>query len=68
MPIVGTTASGHISSLGLGEATISAVSLAAPDFYAVADHLDCASEFDASGVAAPRPAARAADLARAAPA
>lgn len=52
VPIVGTTASGHISSLGLGEATISAVSLAAPDFYAVADHLDCASEFDASGVRA----------------
>ncbi|MBU6443331.1 MAG: FIST C-terminal domain-containing protein [Alphaproteobacteria bacterium] len=52
VPAIGTTASGHISLLGLGTATISAVSLAAPDFFAVADHLDCASEFDTSGVRA----------------
>jgi len=52
VPIVGATASGHVSSLGLGEATISAVSLAAPDFFVVAGHMDCTEEFDARGVRA----------------
>lgn len=39
-PVIGCTGWGHISSLGLEAATISGFSLAAPDFVAVADHLD----------------------------
>lgn len=45
-PVIGCTGAGHISSMGLDAVTISAVSLAAPDFIAVTDHLDCTGEFD----------------------
>jgi hypothetical protein len=38
-PVIGCTGWGHVSSLGLGPATISGASLAEPDFVAVSDRL-----------------------------
>lgn len=46
VPLIGCTGWGHLSSRGLEPATISAASLAAPDFTAVSDYLDGGSEFD----------------------
>lgn len=45
-PLIGCTGWGHLSSLGLEDATISAASLAAPDFLAVSDYLDGGGDFD----------------------
>lgn len=45
-PLIGCTGWGHLSSLGLDSVTIAAASLAAPDFFAVADSLDGADGFD----------------------
>jgi hypothetical protein len=45
-PVIGCTGWGHISSLGLDTATIAGFSLAAPDFVAVADHLDQVADLD----------------------